>query len=88
MVTAGNAPLTKLFDEYRSKGFGYAGVELYQGGALTARKMIEAGHLKAGDKALVYGLLSQGERGQRPAGSRTRWRRPGSRSTISRSART
>ena len=62
-VTSGNAPLTELYKKYVADGFGYAGVDLYAGGALTAQKMIEYGHLKAGDKALEYGLLSQGERG-------------------------
>jgi simple sugar transport system substrate-binding protein len=62
-VTHGNAPLTELMKRYQAEGFGYAGVELYAGGALTAIRMIEYGNLKAGDKALEYGLLSQGERG-------------------------
>jgi simple sugar transport system substrate-binding protein len=63
LVTDGNAPLTELMQKYQDKGFGYAGVDLYAGGALTAKRMIEYGKLKAGDKALEYGLLSQGERG-------------------------
>ena len=63
VVTDGNAPLTELMQKYQDKGFGYAGVDLYAGGALTAKKMIEYGKLKSGDKALEYGLLSQGERG-------------------------
>lgn len=63
VVTDGNAPLTELMQKYQDKGFGYAGVDLYAGGALTAKKMIEYGKLKSGDRALEYGLLSQGERG-------------------------
>jgi simple sugar transport system substrate-binding protein len=63
LVTSGNAPLTELFERYQERGFGYAGVELYAGGQLTAERMIEQGGLKAGDKALEYGLISQGERG-------------------------
>ncbi len=63
VVTSGNAPLTELFEKYQSLGFGYAGVELYAGGHLTGTKMVEAGGLKAGDKALVYGLLAEAERG-------------------------
>jgi len=62
LVTVGNSPLTKIQKMYGSKGTGYAGVELYAGGAITASKMLEAG-LKSGDKALVYGLLSEAERG-------------------------
>jgi simple sugar transport system substrate-binding protein len=68
VVTSGNAPLSELFAKYQDQGFGYAGVELYAGGALTAQKMIEKGGLKAGDKALVYGLLGEAERGQSDRG--------------------
>jgi simple sugar transport system substrate-binding protein len=63
VVTDGNAPLTPLQKEFGTKGFGYAGVDLYQGGALTANAMIADGHLKAGDEAMVYGIFSQAERG-------------------------
>ena len=62
VVTSGNAPLTELLEKYQSKGFGYAGVDLYAGGWLTGKKMAEAG-LQSGDKALVYGLLAEAERG-------------------------
>ncbi|MFO1349535.1 MAG: substrate-binding domain-containing protein [Gammaproteobacteria bacterium] len=62
IVTSGNSPLTELAQKYSDKGFGYAGVELYAGGQLTGKKMIEQG-LKKGDKALVYGLMAQAERG-------------------------
>jgi simple sugar transport system substrate-binding protein len=62
VVTSGNAPLTELLEKYQSKGFGYAGVDLYAGGWLTGTKMVEAG-LQSGDKALVYGLLAEAERG-------------------------
>jgi simple sugar transport system substrate-binding protein len=68
VVTSGNAPLTELFESYQAQGFGYAGVELYAGGWLTGKSMVEAGDLKAGDKALVYGLLAEAERGQSDRG--------------------
>jgi simple sugar transport system substrate-binding protein len=68
VVTSGNAPLTELFEQYQAQGFGYAGVELYAGGWLTGQKMVEVGGLKAGDKALVYGLLAEAERGQSDRG--------------------
>jgi simple sugar transport system substrate-binding protein len=68
VVTSGNSPLTKLKDQYGSKGFGYAGVDLYEGGKLTAQKMIEYGGLKKGDKALEYGLRGQAERGKSDQG--------------------
>ncbi|HEY4162996.1 MAG TPA: substrate-binding domain-containing protein [Dongiaceae bacterium] len=62
IVTSGNAPLTQLAAQYQPNGFGYAGVDLYTGGQITAEAMLKAG-LKSGDRALVYGLLSEGERG-------------------------
>ncbi len=63
VVTDGNSPLTSLQKEFGAKGFGYAGVDLYAGGTLTANAMLAAGHLKAGDQAMVYGVFSQAERG-------------------------
>ena len=68
VVTDGNAPLTALQKEFGTKGFGYAGVDLYAGGTLTANAMIAAGKLKSGDEAVVYGVFSQAERGQSEKG--------------------
>ncbi len=68
VVTDGNSPLTALQQEFGPRGFGYAGVDLYQGGSLTAQQMIKAGNLKAGDQAMVYGVFSQAERGQSEKG--------------------
>lgn len=62
VVTSGNAPLSELLPMYQGQGFGYAGVDLYEGGAITARAMIAAG-LEPGDHALVYELFSSGDRG-------------------------
>jgi simple sugar transport system substrate-binding protein len=63
VVTDGNSPLSPLQQQFGPQGFGYAGVDLYQGGSLTAQEMIKAGNLKSGDKAMVYGVFSQAERG-------------------------
>jgi len=68
VITSGNSPLSKLKDQYTASGFGYAGVDLYEGGKLTALKMIEYGKLKKGDKALEYGLRAQAERGKSDQG--------------------
>jgi len=68
VVTHGNAPLSELQKTYGPQGFGYAGVDLYEGGKLTAQEMIKAGSLKSGDKAMVYGVFSQAERGQSEKG--------------------
>jgi simple sugar transport system substrate-binding protein len=62
VVTSGNSPMTDLQNEFGSKGFGYAGVDLYVGGQITANYMIAQG-LKSGDEAMVYGVFSQAERG-------------------------
>ena len=67
VVTSGNAPLSDLQKEFGPKGFGYAGVDLYAGGALTANAMLAKG-LKAGDQAVVYGVFDQAERGQSEKG--------------------
>lgn len=68
IVTDGNAPLSELQAAYGPRGFGYAGVDLYAGGQLTAERMIEVGKLKSGDAAMVYGVFSQAERGQSEKG--------------------
>jgi simple sugar transport system substrate-binding protein len=68
VVTDGNAPLSDLQKDFGTKGFGYSGVDLYQGGSLTANEMIKTGGLKSGDEAMVYGVFSQAERGQSEKG--------------------
>jgi simple sugar transport system substrate-binding protein len=62
IVTVGNSPMTDLQAEFGTKGTGYAGVDLYVGGSITANYMLAQG-LKAGDEAMVYGVFSQAERG-------------------------
>src|SRR5258708_29969016 len=59
VVTSGNNPLPNLEKKYKSKGFGYAGADLYAGGYLTGQAMVESGELKAGDKALVWDIFHQ-----------------------------
>lgn len=68
VVTIGNSPMTDLQQEFGTKGTGYAGVDLFAGGKLTAESMIKAGNLKSGDEAMVYGVFSQAERGQSEKG--------------------
>jgi simple sugar transport system substrate-binding protein len=67
-ITVNNTPLTSLQETYGANGMGYAGVILYDGGYLTAQQMVREGNLQPGDKALVYGLLGQGERGDSERG--------------------
>jgi len=68
LVTSGNAPLKELEAKYQPMGFGYAGVDLYAGGYMTGQQMVRLGNLKAGDKAVVYGLFSQPGRKDSPQG--------------------
>jgi len=58
VVTSGNNPMPTIEAKYQTKGFGYAGADLYQGGFLTGQAMVAAG-LKAGDEALVYDIWHQ-----------------------------
>jgi simple sugar transport system substrate-binding protein len=67
MVTVGNSPMSDLQETFGTAGMGYAGVDLYAGGKLTAEHMIAQG-LKSGDTAMVYGVFSQAERGQSEKG--------------------
>ena len=67
VVTIGNSPMTDLQADFGARGTGYAGVDLYEGGKLTAEHMLAQG-LQAGDQAMVYGVFSQAERGQSEKG--------------------
>ena len=67
VVTIGNSPMTDLQEQFGTMGTGYAGVDLYEGGKLTAEHMLAQG-LQSGDEAMVYGVFSQAERGQSEKG--------------------
>jgi simple sugar transport system substrate-binding protein len=58
IVTSGNNPMPNIEAKYQTRGFGYAGADLYNGGFLTGQAMVKAG-LKAGDEALVYDIWHQ-----------------------------
>jgi simple sugar transport system substrate-binding protein len=68
IVTSQNTDLPGIEAKYIAKGFGYAGQGLYSSGIALAKKSIEKWGLKKGDKALVWGLLSQETRGLRTKG--------------------
>ncbi len=61
-ITSGNASIPQLAETYQADGFGYVGVELYAGGWLTGKMMVEHGGLAEGDKAVVYGHFASGRR--------------------------
>lgn len=58
VVTSGNNPLPNIESKFQTKGFGYAGADLHDGGFLTGQSMVAAG-LKSGDEALVYDIWHQ-----------------------------
>ncbi|PSM52213.1 monosaccharide ABC transporter, periplasmic substrate-binding protein [Campylobacter blaseri] len=64
-VTSIDTPLKETRKENGSKGFGYAGSDNYSSGIAMGNEAIRYLKLKKGDKALVWGLLSQPERGLR-----------------------
>ncbi|HUX50992.1 MAG TPA: substrate-binding domain-containing protein [Spirochaetia bacterium] len=69
IVTSDNTPLPKAQALYAAKGFGYVGADLYQAGFDLASQAVKQFNLKAGDRALVWGLLSQPTRGERTKGA-------------------
>ncbi|HWP62531.1 MAG TPA: substrate-binding domain-containing protein [Candidatus Binatia bacterium] len=68
LVTSSNTQLQRIQAKYQSAGFGYVGAVLYDAGYSLATEAIKRGNLKSGDRAFVWGLLSQPGRGQRTQG--------------------
>ena len=68
IVTSQNTTLAKAEAQYAAKGFGYVGAELYQAGHDLGAQAVKVFSLKKGDRAMVWGLLSQPARGQRTKG--------------------
>ncbi len=68
IVTSMNTQLPLAQAKYGSNGFGYAGAILYQAGYSLGEEAIRRSGVKAGDKAFLWGLLSQAGRGERTKG--------------------
>ena len=68
IVTSQNTTLPELEAKYKNSGFGYVGQELYASGVLIAKGAALRAGLKKGDRAMVWGLLSQPTRGLRTKG--------------------
>jgi simple sugar transport system substrate-binding protein len=68
IVTSQNTTLPTLEDAYFGGGFGYVGAELYSAGYSLGMESLSRSGLGEGDKAMVWGLLSQPGRGQRTQG--------------------
>jgi len=68
IVTSQNTTLDKAEAQYVAQGFGYVGAELYAAGHSLGAEAIKRFGLKSGDRAMVWGLLSQPTRGLRTKG--------------------
>jgi simple sugar transport system substrate-binding protein len=68
IVTSQNTTLPKMEEKYASKGFGYVGQDLYGAGFALGSEAVKRFGLKEGDRAMVWGLLSQPTRGLRTKG--------------------
>jgi simple sugar transport system substrate-binding protein len=68
IITAMNVPLSDLQAQYGSNGFGYVGAFLYTAGHSLAEESVRRFGLVEGNRAMVWGLLSQPGRGERTRG--------------------
>lgn len=68
LVTSQNTTLPNIENTYKDKGFGYVGQELYASGITIANSAAKRAGLSKGDRAMVWGLLSQETRGLRTKG--------------------
>ncbi len=68
IVTSQNTSLPPIEEKYKDKGFGYVGQELYASGVMLAKGAMKRAGLRRGDRAMVWGLLSQETRGLRTKG--------------------
>lgn len=68
IVTSMNTQLPQAQAEYSTKGFGYVGAILYDAGYALGQEAVKRSGAKAGDKAFLWGLLSQAGRGERTKG--------------------
>jgi simple sugar transport system substrate-binding protein len=69
IVTSQNTELPPLLKAYQSRGFGYVGQNLYASGYLLGQSAVSQLHLRKGNRAMVWGLLSQPTRGLRTKGA-------------------
>ncbi len=68
IVTSQNTELPKAQAKYMANGFGYVGAVNYDAGHALGVEAIKRFGLKSGDRAMVWGLLSQPSRGERTKG--------------------
>jgi simple sugar transport system substrate-binding protein len=68
IVTSQNTTLPRCEEKYKAEGFGYVGQELYESGYMLGQEALRRSGLGAGDRAMVWGLLSEPTRGLRTKG--------------------
>lgn len=68
LVTVMNTELKLAEAKYAAEGTGYVGAVLHDAGADLANEAIARGDLQSGDRAFVWGLVSQPGRGERTQG--------------------
>ena len=68
IVTSQNTELPKVQAKYAANGFGYVGASNYPAGHALGAEAVKRFDLKKGDRAMVWGLLSQPTRGERTKG--------------------
>ncbi len=68
IVTSQNTTLDRLEERYKGDGFGYVGQELYASGYSLGMEAFRRSGLQEGDRAMVWGLVSQPTRGLRTQG--------------------
>jgi simple sugar transport system substrate-binding protein len=69
IVTSQNTTLDRIEAKYVAQGFGYVGQELYPSGYDLGKEAVRRFGLQEGDRAMVWGLLSQPTRGLRTQGA-------------------
>ncbi len=68
IVTSQNTPLPSIEAAYKGAGFGYVGAQNYSAGFNLGTEAVSRFGFGEGDQAMVWGLLSLPERGQRTQG--------------------
>jgi simple sugar transport system substrate-binding protein len=68
IVTSQNTELPNMQAKYAANGFGYVGASNYPAGHALGAEAVKRFGLKAGDRAMVWGLLEQPTRGERTKG--------------------
>lgn len=68
LVTSMNTQLPLAQAKYSSNGFGYVGAILYDAGFALGQEAVKRSGAKSGDKAFLWGLISQAGRGERTKG--------------------